>query len=272
MTNKFQNKYRIPSARWRDWNYADEGAYFVTICTKNRLHFFGKVVEGEMQLSEIGKIVEHEWLKSPSLRPDMNLDMEILQIMPNHIHGIIVIGQNEYNSANSDRDVMHDDNCRDIMHDDNCRDVMHDDNCRDAMHDDNCRDAMHDDNCRDAMHDDNCRDAMHCVSTNNDDNRDAIGVNRDAKHGVSTNNDIDIMIEQNLPANHFGPQSKNLASILRGFKSAVTIETHKIQPHFIWQERFYDRVIRDDAEFRRIAYYIYENPANWTNDLYNQEQ
>ena len=80
------------------------------------------------------------------------------------------------------------------------------------------------------------------------------------------------MIEQNPPANHFGPQSKNMASILRGFKSAVTIDARKIQPYFCWQERFHDHVIRDDNEFRRIAFYIEENPKNWDKDLYNMSE
>ena len=80
------------------------------------------------------------------------------------------------------------------------------------------------------------------------------------------------MIEHNPPANHFGPQSKNLSSIIRGFKSAVSTEARLIQPDFCWQARFHDHVIRDDDEFRRIAFYIYQNPANWHCDLYNTEE
>jgi REP element-mobilizing transposase RayT len=95
--NKFQNKYRIPSARWREWNYGDEGAYFITICTKQREHYFGEIENGQMQLSEIGKTAQNEWLNSMDIRPDMNLDMECFVVMPNHIHGIVVIGKNEYN-------------------------------------------------------------------------------------------------------------------------------------------------------------------------------
>lgn len=258
--NKFLNKYRIPSARWREWNYGDEGAYFVTFCCKNHEHFFGKVVDGEMQLSDVGKIAEQEWLNSPSLRPDMNLDMEIFQIMPNHIHGIIVIGRNEYNC------------CRDAMP---C--VSNDDeyNCRDVM-----PEVSNDVECQ--INNANIRDAKHCVSDDYDNNRDAkdgvstewIDILSDAKHGVSTCGDDEMckMIEQHPPENHFGPQSKNLASVLRGFKSAVTIEARTIQPDFSWQARFHDHVIRDDDEFRRIAYYIYENPANWIDDLYNNEK
>ena len=109
--NKFQNKYRIPSVRWREWNYGDEGAYFITICTKHREHYFGEIKKGQMQLSEIGKIAHDEWLKSMDIRPDMNLDMECFVIMPNHIHGIVVIGRNDYNSVDDGRGY-----CRDAMH------------------------------------------------------------------------------------------------------------------------------------------------------------
>ena len=45
MDDKFQNKYRIPSARLQNWDYASDGAYFITICTKNREHYFGEIVE-----------------------------------------------------------------------------------------------------------------------------------------------------------------------------------------------------------------------------------
>ncbi len=54
---KFKSKYRIPSARLINWDYGSEGMYFITICTKNREHFFGEIRNGEMQLSEIGAIV-----------------------------------------------------------------------------------------------------------------------------------------------------------------------------------------------------------------------
>jgi hypothetical protein len=91
--NRYKNKYRVPSARWDNWDYASEGAYFVTICTKHRVHYFGKIVNDEMQYSELGLIAVREWIKSAALRPDMELDMACFQVMPNHIHGIVVIGR-----------------------------------------------------------------------------------------------------------------------------------------------------------------------------------
>lgn len=109
MTDLFKNKYRISSARLQTWNYADNGLYFITICTKDREWFFGDVVEtrcsaspadmpeNKMQLNDLGKKVESEWLKTIELRPDMNLELAEYVVMPNHFHGIIFIGENQYN-------------------------------------------------------------------------------------------------------------------------------------------------------------------------------
>ena len=114
MTNKFQNKYRIPSTRLQNWDYCWAGAYFITICTKNREHYFGEIENGEMRLSEIGHIAEQEWIKTFDMRPDMNIQMGEFVVMPNHFHAIIIIGENEYNQRDDDGDDHR--CCRDAMH------------------------------------------------------------------------------------------------------------------------------------------------------------
>ncbi|WP_310559709.1 transposase [Flavobacterium sp.] len=195
----FKNKYRIESTRLKNWDYSRQASYFITICTANREHFFGKIKnQGETpctaSLSAIGIIVEQEWIKTPDIRPDMNLELGEFVVMPNHFHGIIFIGNNEFNS---DGDTI-------------------------------------------------CRDAMHV---------------RDAMHGVSTNG---------IYKNEFGPQSKNLSSILRGFKSAVTIQARKINPEFGWQSRFHDHIIRNTKSYDAISQYIIDNPKKWVDDEFNK--
>lgn len=69
MTDKFHNKYRIPSARLQNWDYRWAGAYFITICTQNREHYFGEIENGEMQLSPIGAIAD-EFMASISPKSD----------------------------------------------------------------------------------------------------------------------------------------------------------------------------------------------------------
>ena len=102
MGDKFQDKYSISSARLQNWDYGWNAPYFVTICIKNREHYFGEILDKKMQLSEIGKIVESEWVKSINIRPDMNLELGEFVIMPNHFHGIVIIGKNRYNRDDGD--------------------------------------------------------------------------------------------------------------------------------------------------------------------------
>ena len=215
MDQLFNNKYRIPSARLQNWNYASEAMYFVTICTKNMKNYFGEI-NGSMQIktlqaTKMGEIACSEWYRTLELRPDMNLELGEFVVMPNHIHGIIMIGANEYNTP--------------------CGDAMH---RRDAMH---CvctnADAPRNISCRNAMH---RRDAMHCVSTN-----------------------------------QFVPQSKNLSSIIRGYKSAVTVFARKNKIDFEWHPRFHDRIIRSTFEYNNISNYIINNPAKWVEDKFYQK-
>ena len=77
------------SIRLPDFDYGQPGIYYVTLCAKNRACLFGDVISGEMRLSEIGRIVEDEWLKTPALRPQATLDRHV--VMPNHLHGVIII-------------------------------------------------------------------------------------------------------------------------------------------------------------------------------------
>ena len=172
---KFNNKYRIESTRLQNWDYAQSAAYFVTICTANREHFFGRVQNGEMVYSDIGAIVAQEWIKTPEIRPDMNLELGEFVVMPNHFHGVIFIGNNEFNDNGNDN-----------------------------------------------------------------------------------------------YKNEFGPQSKNLSSIIRGLKSAVTIQAKKINPDFGWQARFHDNIIRNPKSYNTVSNYIIDNPKKWGDDAFHK--
>ena len=91
MSDKFQNKYRIPSTRLQNWDYGKNGIYFVTICIKGKNHYFGEVEETEMQLTETGKVADNCWKEIPQHFPFVELDEYI--VMPNHVHGIIAINK-----------------------------------------------------------------------------------------------------------------------------------------------------------------------------------
>jgi REP-associated tyrosine transposase len=172
---KFRNKYRIKSARHPNWDYTDNAAYFVTICTKGRECYFGEIANGQMKLSDIGKIAFDCWMEIPKHFPFVKLDAFV--IMPNHVHGIIII----------DKSV----------------------------------------------------ETQDFASQNNQPN-------------IEPNIETQDFASLRISKNKFGPQSKNLASIIRGFKIGVTKNVRKIHAGFSWQSRFHDRIIRDNKEFERI--------------------
>ena len=80
------------SIRLKGYDYSQPGAYFITLVTQGRECLFGDVVNGEMQLNAAGQIVLEEWMRTPSMRPEMDIDEFV--VMPNHIHGIIIICEN----------------------------------------------------------------------------------------------------------------------------------------------------------------------------------
>lgn len=88
-SEKFKNKYRIKSNRLQGYDYASQGAYFVTICTKDKRHLFGEVVNEKMILNEFGKVAFNEWQRTSEVRKNVTIDKFV--IMPNHVHGIIFI-------------------------------------------------------------------------------------------------------------------------------------------------------------------------------------
>ncbi len=196
MADKFQNKYRIASTRLPCWDYGRRAAYFITICTQKRRHWFGAIRNGKMHLSGIGKIVEQEWVETPDIRPDMNLELGEFVVMPNHFHAIVIIGDNRYNGNDG-------------------------------------------------------RDAMRRVST-----------------PAPIPPPIVTIPDHQKTANQFAPQSNNLASIVRGFKSAVTKNARYVQPNFAWQPRYHDHIIRNDTSFHNISRYIRNNPSQWQKDRF----
>lgn len=183
---KYKGRYRIPSARaW--WHRYNGGTYYVTICTKNRENYFGRIVDGAMEMSEMGKCLNEQILLTSQMRADMNVEIPLFSIMPNHVHLIVVIGDNVYNTP-----------------------VEYDDGVSTG------------------------RDTMPCAS-------DSIN-------------------------NTFSPQSKNLASIIRGIKIGTKAYATTNNIVFDWQPRFHDHIVRNVDELNAIANYIEDNVANWKED------
>jgi putative transposase len=79
--------------RLRGYDYSQPGSYFVTLCTEGKEHLFGEIVEGEMHRNEWGDRVARSWNWLAQQYPYIDLDEWI--VMPNHLHGIIVITDRE---------------------------------------------------------------------------------------------------------------------------------------------------------------------------------
>jgi putative transposase len=78
------------SIRLKGYDYKQAGAYFITVCTQDRACFFGNVVDGEMLSSDSGRVAQAAWSDLPGRFQNINLDEFV--VMPNHIHGIILVG------------------------------------------------------------------------------------------------------------------------------------------------------------------------------------
>ena len=176
---QYRNLYRIDSTRYPSWDYSWQGIYYVTICTFDKENYFGEIIDKYVVLNKLGNFANEQWLLSPIKRPDMNIKLGAHIIMPDHIHGIIKIGDNVYNRMRNNEMKG--------------------------------------------------RDAMHCVST----------------------------------LGKFGPQRKNLSSIIRGYKSCVTTFARKNDLIFAWQSRFNDRIIDDINGLMFCEQYILNNPTNY---------
>jgi putative transposase len=182
--DKYQNKYRIASARHAGWDYGSNAAYFITICTENRAHVFGKVLDGQVNLSPLGQAAWDCWQAIPEHFPFVKSGEFVA--MPNHVHGIVMI------------------------------------------------------------------DKPPPVTGVETQNFASLRANGTPRRSV----------------NQFGPQSQNLASIVRGYKIGVTKYARQNQIPFAWQARYHDHIIRDAAEYERIRTYIIENPQKWAADCF----
>jgi putative transposase len=81
--------HRRRSIRLAGYDYSQAGAYFITICTHDRMALFGEIIENDVRLNPNGIIVTATWDQLPAHYP--NIDLDAFIVMPNHIHGIIIL-------------------------------------------------------------------------------------------------------------------------------------------------------------------------------------
>lgn len=87
------------SIRLRGYDYSRAGAYFITICTYHRECLFGEIIDGKMDLNDAGRVAEQCWNDIPGHFPYVELDAFV--VMPNHVHGILIIMDENVGTQNS---------------------------------------------------------------------------------------------------------------------------------------------------------------------------
>ncbi|MBQ2498771.1 MAG: transposase [Bacteroidales bacterium] len=203
---KYHNKYRVPSAR-ADWHDYNGGAYFITICTKNREHFFGEIENGEMILSEIGEYADKNI--SEITQHNCYAEIPLWIVMPDHIHMVVIIDDTK--TPHEKRAI---DNGVETFPETSqySNNVMKPQNSNKLMKSETFQETS------------------------------LQGDNRMSR------------VTQ---------MQSWLSVVIRQFKQSVTRFARTIQPSFAWQERYYDRIIRNQDEMNRIAEYIDNNVAKW---------
>lgn len=230
MAEKYKNKYRTESFRAKWWDYTRNAAYFVTICTLNRHHYFGKVSNGKMILSGAGVLADVFWHEIKNHHKYVELDAFV--VMPNHIHGILII-----NKPNEKREEEKNDFGKE--------DQRKEENGNNY--------SRYQEENEDSIYREEDGDSSTVVACN-----DSTGFTKKEDSPINTE------FSQHMAA--ISPKKDSLPSILRSYKSAVTKHANRLGFEFGWQSKYHDHIIRDEAAYQRIAKYIENNPSKWKED------
>ena len=226
------------SIRLHGYDYALPGAYFVTLCAFHKQCIFGRVVEDRMDENDCGKIAREQWLESAEIRQEFALDAFI--VMPNHLHGILWIlgpkGGRVLDNSGFAQPIVGPSGARPGPN---------------------------------RVRSPDSQTPVGADGVRPPDGRTPVGASGPRP-----------MAERRSalqpPGNRPGPipamRPHSLASWTAGFKSAVTSRIRKLwnRPRAaVWQEDYFERIIRDEAELFRIREYILSNPARWKLDREN---
>ena len=222
------------SARIKDWDYSNPGAYFVTVVTKDRQCLFGQIEHDQMTLNDVGNIVAQTWEWLQDQYPYVDLDAFV--IMPNDIHGIVLL-----------QDAEDGDRITEPAQRMKRADASHRD---DSNNDAACRDTS----CRNAA----CRDASRSVRTD----------------ATSADVDTEGPVANQQAASRLNAPRKPLGRLIGAFKTVSTKRVNQLAGtpgKTMWQGRFHDHIIRKEESLDALRKYIAENPIKWSEDRENPD-
>lgn len=268
------------SIRWSGYDYAQQGAYYLTICTQDRLHRFGRIVEGALHPSPIGELTQRCWDAIPQHMP--HVDIGEFVVMPDHVHGIVVVRERLVDVRGRALDGASDvDGGATGVRQDGAMDVGRvgaDHDRPETMPDHDTMQRPETMPEPDATPNSGSPNAMNDGPDDRTANAPAAQMRADhdrplrppAALGARPPGDAHAPTKRIMPIVPVG----SLGRIVRAYKSAVTRMAYRdgLLPHCtpVWQRNYWDRVIRDDGEHERIAKYIRYNPSNWGKDRFNR--
>ncbi|MCA9912513.1 MAG: hypothetical protein KC496_04175 [Anaerolineae bacterium] len=231
---KSRKMHHRRTIRLEHHDYAEDGVYFVTICSHLREWMFGEIVDDVMQLNTYGEIVIDEWQRTGDRK---FVELDAFVVMPNHVHGIIVINHSYQATASG------------VGAQDNPSSPPN----VEAQDNHTIRPNVGAQNRPIALPNVGAQD-NHVMS-------DAVGAQRAAPLHVSKHKPGGITPNNGAPG--------SLGAIVRAFKSAVTRRinlTRNTPGAPVWQRNYWERVVRDEKEWNWIRQYIATNPAKWAED------
>jgi putative transposase len=237
----FKNQYRIESARKPDWDYGSNGAYFITICTQNRTHFFGEIKDHQMYVSNAGILAQQYWMEIPERFPCAFLDA--FMVMPNHIHGIIIINKQESEFDDVETRFIASNAAPESP------------NAAPDTQPQNKIAGGITGNHNPMFHENIARILRWYKG------RCTFEIRRDAIHRVSAMQNVSNTTQEILD-NGQNVTIKQTAATLDAINRVSTAK-------FDWQERFHDHIIRSHASYLYIQNYILTNPQRWKDDKFN---
>jgi putative transposase len=233
------------SIRLPGYDYASPGAYFVTLVTWQRECLFGEIVNDEMIMNPTGRVVKMEWqrlgYRFPNLRP------EAFVIMPNHVHGIIVI----MDPVRATRGVPIVGATRGVISVGATRPSSDQALVR-----------------NDRLPDESCD----CIEGSPLPPGDGSPLPVDDGSSVSGGDGSPISVDDGSSPRRTrpdGPAPGSIGAIIGQFKSRVTKRLRsdpKLASVNIWQRNYYEHIIRNEGEWERIRQYILDNPRRWAED------
>jgi REP element-mobilizing transposase RayT len=225
------NIHHRRSIRLKRYDYTQRGAYFVTICTHQRNCLFGEIVDGEIKLNTNGEIARGSWLSIP--RHFKNVELDEFVIMPNHLHGIIIIESSEVAGealANQDLSQSFSEVAGEALANQDFSQLF--------------------------------SEVAGEALANQDFSKQQNLSGQCFAPTVHTGETVKIN----------GTKPQSLAAITQNYKSVSTRQINrmnKAKGNVIWQRNYYEHIIRNEEALNNIREYIVNNSINWVKDQEN---